>query len=109
MFNAGDRVLITGDHPFAGQIGSVSDYKTVYCVQDIGLVVHLDNGGGAFVFDKCQAVNLSAHGVESPFDEELAAWAVEAAAIIKDRLRNLSYLEDLDNEGAVIKFDDGRN
>jgi hypothetical protein len=46
----GCRVLIRGDHPHAGEVGTVARVEMARATRKWGFVVELDDGGGCFVF-----------------------------------------------------------
>ncbi len=55
----GKRVIITGDHPWAGETGVVEAVKTT-SFGKTGMIVTLDNGNSCFVFSGAQVKQLKA-------------------------------------------------
>ena len=48
----GKRVYLLSPHPWAGEIGTVTELKTAAALGKTGLIVALDNGTDCFVFSE---------------------------------------------------------
>ena len=47
----GDRVLIRGDHPWAGHTGEFVRVDRLHVTDEFGLLIHLDNGRECYVME----------------------------------------------------------
>lgn len=50
----GKRVYLLNPHPWAGEIGTVTELKTAAALGKTGYIVSLDNGTDCFAFDRMQ-------------------------------------------------------
>lgn len=58
LLQAGDRVLVTGDHPWTGHTGEFVKIETLHALGVPGLLIQLDNGCRCYVTKKEHLVRL---------------------------------------------------